>query len=234
MRNYINNIEDSLLNNRTKKIVLVSTMFFLVLLVQNITRTIKNSLVVVLIQPEVISFIKFYIELPITALVTFIYIKICDKYLPATIFYFTIIGFIFCFSIFGFWLIPNYENYKLSDQLITSWIANHSPMKWFFLILQNWVIAIFYVIGELWTSLAYTLLLWEFINRITTIQDSKTQYPIFNFFGQFSTSISGVIILFAFNSLPGANISLDFFSPTLVRFLMSLVVISLAVILLVH
>lgn len=172
--------------------------------------------------------------MPITFALILLYLNVYNKYSPATIFNFTIIIFIIVFSIFGFWLIPNYEYYRLSDIVINKLIKNYIYLKWILVILQNWVVVMFYVIGELWTPFSYSLLLWELINRITTIKDSKIHYPIFNFFGQLSTSICGLVIFLAFNYLSKIHVESEIFSPRLVRFLIGLVVASTLLILAFH
>jgi len=230
----LNRATHLIISIRYQKLIFISTLLFLILLNQNIIRTIKNSLVVTLIEPEIISFIKLYIEVPLTFLILIIYIKLYNLINAKTIFNSTLIIFAIFFAIFAFVLLPNLEIYTI-DKIVAQDIINHHPyLKWMMQLLYNWPLILFYVIGELWTAILYSLLLWELINRITTVENSKKDYPIFNFFGQLSTIISGVLIIFLYNEVNVKNIKQPLQSLSAIQLLISIVIFSIILILCIH
>jgi ATP/ADP translocase len=230
----LSSINQLVISARYQRLILTSSLLFLVLLNQNIIRTIKNSLVVTLIEPEIISFIKLYVEVPITFIVLVIYIKIYSLFSSKQIFNFTLIAFAIIFAIFGFMLLPNLELYSLDKNLVDNIIYEYPHLKWIMQLVEHWALVLLYVFGELWTAILYSLLLWELINRVTSVEDSKKDYPIINFFGQISTVLSGLLIVYLFN-----NISVNEFDQTLhsinsIQFLFSIVIISIISMFIIH
>lgn len=201
---------------------------------QNIIRTIKNSLVVTLIEPEIISFIKLYIEVPITFMILVIYIKVYGLFSSKQIFNFTLIAFAILFAIFGFVLLPNLEFYSLDKNLVDNIISQHPHLKWIMQLLEHWVLVLFYVFGELWTAILYSLLLWELINRVTSVEDSKKDYPIINFFGQISTVLSGILIVYLFNNISVNDLSQTLHSIGSIQLLISIVIVSIISMFIIH
>jgi AAA family ATP:ADP antiporter len=64
-------------------------------------------------------------------------------------------------------------------------------------ILRNWTYSLFYIMSELWGSVALSLLFWGFANDITKISESKRFYALFGLFANFSLIISGWLIQWA-------------------------------------
>ena len=49
----------------------------------------------------------------------------------------------------------------------------------------------FYIIAELWPNAMFALLFWQFVNKITTVDESKRFYPLFGLLGQTGLILSG-------------------------------------------
>ncbi len=68
-------------------------------------------------------------------------------------------------------------------------------MKWFILLLSNWSFSLFYIIAELWPNAVFALLFWQFVNKITTVEESKRFYPLFGLLGQTGLYIAGTFLM---------------------------------------
>ena len=189
-------------SSETKKFLSMAMMLFFSLFNYNALRTLKDSFVVPNIGAESISFIKFFCVVPATIIFVIIYIKMTDKLSFRKIYHYIATFFICFFILYGFILYPNelliHPDSTKINALINSSIdfgfcnINGTHFKWFFLVYNKWLYAIFYVISELW-SVMYALLFWQFANQITATHEAKRFYPMFAFMGSFGTFTVGGI-----------------------------------------
>ncbi|MFU7503409.1 MAG: Npt1/Npt2 family nucleotide transporter, partial [Candidatus Tisiphia sp.] len=70
-------------------------------------------------------------------------------------------------------------------------IKSYPNLKWFILLLSNWSFSLFYIIAELWPGVMFALLFWQFVNNITSVEQSKRFYPLFGLLAQTGIYISG-------------------------------------------
>ena len=118
------------------------------------------------------------------------------------IFYLIMSLFIGFFFIFAFFLFPNYELLHLNSNTANDLVARYPNLKWFILLLSNWSFSLFYVIAELWPSAIFALLFWQFVNNITSVDESKRFYPLFGLLGQTGLFLSGQFLI----NLPIMNV----------------------------
>ncbi|MEM8728049.1 MAG: Npt1/Npt2 family nucleotide transporter [Chlamydiota bacterium] len=64
-------------------------------------------------------------------------------------------------------------------------------------VIRNWTFSLFYMMSELWGSMAISLLFWGFANDINKVSESKRFYTIFSMFANISLIISGTFIQWA-------------------------------------
>lgn len=188
--------------SETKKFLSMAMMLFFSLFNYNALRTLKDSFVVPNIGAEAISFIKFFCVVPATIVFVIIYIKMTDNLSFRKIYHYIATFFICFFILYGFVLYPNelaiHPDSAKIDVLINSVInfgiykIDGVHFKWFFLVYNKWLYAMFYVISELW-SVMYALLFWQFANQITETYEAKRFYPMFAFMGSFGTFTVGGI-----------------------------------------
>ncbi|EEC07449.1 hypothetical protein IscW_ISCW005904, partial [Ixodes scapularis] len=50
---------------------------------------------------------------------------------------------------------------------------------------------LFYIIAELWPNVVFALLFWQFVNNITTVEESKRFYPLFGLLSQTGIYLAG-------------------------------------------
>ena len=184
----------------TKKFISMAMMLYFSLFNYNALRTLKESFVVPNIGAEAISFIKFFCVVPATLLFVLIYIKMTDNLSFRKIYRYIATFFVCFFLLFGFVLYPNelliHPNAAYYADLVNNNISfmnisvHGSHFKWFFLVYNKWLYALFYVVAELW-SVMYALLFWQFANQITSTQEAKRFYPMFAFMGSFGTFTIG-------------------------------------------
>jgi AAA family ATP:ADP antiporter len=189
--------------SETKKFLAMSMMLFFSLFNYNALRTLKDGFVVPNIGAEAISFIKVFCVVPASIIFVLIYMKMTDKLSFRKIYTYIASFFVIFFLLFGFALYPNELLIHPDITLLENLIANQydfgifkihgSHFKWFFLVYNKWLYAVFYVIAELW-SVMYALLFWQFANQITTTNEAKRFYPMFAFMGSFGTLTVGTII----------------------------------------
>lgn len=177
------------------KFFLIAGLMFCILFIQNLIRALKDSIVNTLIGTEIISFLKFWGVMPASFLIVIIYVKIVSHVDGRKIFYWILLSFLLFFAIFAFYIFPNHEKIHLSNAKINILISNHIHFKWFILLFAKWGFSLFYIISELWPNVILGLLFWQFINQITTVEQSKRFYGLFGIVGQTSLFFSGQFLI---------------------------------------
>lgn len=177
------------------KFLLITLLMFCILGIQNLVRAMKDSVVNTMIGTETISFLKFWGVLPAAFMITIIYVKLVNIMKGENIFYLIMLVFLSFFFTFAFYLFPNHELLHLNKQTAEILVSNYPHLKWFILLLSNWSFSLFYVIAELWPNAVFALLFWQFVNNITTIDESKRFYPVFGLLGQTGLYLSGQFLI---------------------------------------
>ncbi|MEM7175186.1 MAG: NTP/NDP exchange transporter [Chlamydiota bacterium] len=181
-----------------KKLLPMALLFFFILFVYTILRDTKDTLVVTAAKgSQVIPFLKFWGTMPCAILITVIYAKLSNKLSKPALFYSMVIPFLAFFALFATVLYPLRDSLhptQLCDQLQTMLPQGFQGL---IDILRNWTFSIFYIMSELWGSLALSLLFWQFANDTTKVSESKRFYMIFVMFANISMIASGRFIKWA-------------------------------------
>jgi ATP:ADP antiporter, AAA family len=177
------------------KFLFITLLMFCILGIQNLIRAMKDSVVNTMIGTETISFLKFWGVLPAAFLVTIIYVKLVSIMKGENIFYLIMCTFLSFFFLFAFFLFPNHEVMHLNPETAKHLVADYPNLKWFILLLSNWSFSIFYIVAELWPNAIFALLFWQFVNKITTVDESKRFYPLFGLLGQTGLYLSGIFLI---------------------------------------
>jgi AAA family ATP:ADP antiporter len=177
------------------KFLFITLLMFCILGIQNLIRAMKDSVVNTMIGTETIAFLKFWGVLPAAFVITIIYVKLVSVMKGEKIFYLVMSSFLAFFILFAFYLFPNYESFHLSQSKVEELILSFPNFKWFILLTANWSFSLFYIIAELWPNAVFALLFWQFVNKITTVDESKRFYPIFGLLGQTGIYLSGTFLM---------------------------------------
>lgn len=170
----------------------ISLNFILTLYVYSILRSTKDVLVISFAGAELISALKLWGVLPAAVLIMVLYTKLADYFTRLQLYYILIVFFAAFFILFMIFLAPNFAaiHPDLSEAK-----ASLPFFKYIFMIAENWAIALFYIMSELWGSVMLSLMFWQLANQIVSIEQAKRFYPFFGFFGQVGLIGAGFIML---------------------------------------
>ena len=214
-------------NFELKKLVPMVLMFFLILFNYTILRDLKDSLIVTAAGSgaETIPFLKVWGVLPMAFLFMVVYAKLSNKLSKKNLFYSTIVPFLVFFSLFATVIYP-LRDYLHPHELADKLQASYPNLNGLIAVFRNWSFSLFYVMAELWGSVALSLLFWGFANDITKVSESKRFYNLFGLFGNFALILSGqTIVFFSRYSKKVAAAGGDSMQVTL-NYLMSAVIVS--------
>lgn len=181
-----------------KKLLPMFFLFFFINFNYTILRDTKDALIVTApgSGAEAIPFLKVWGVLPVAILFMLIYAKLSNKLSKTALFHTIITSFLVFFGLFALVLYPNKD--ALHPTVFADQIQNSLPAGFGGLvaILRNWTYALFYIMAELWGSVATSLLFWGFANDITKVSESKRFYAMFGLGANAAMLISGPAIIY--------------------------------------
>lgn len=185
-------------HHELKKVIPMVLIFFLILFNYQILRDMKDALVVTSegSGAEIIPFLKFWGVLPGAVLFVMLYMKLSNHLDKKTLFYTAIAPFALFFALFPLM-------YAFRHSLHPTSLADHlqtllpEGFMGFIAIFRNWTYSLFYIMSELWGSVALSLLFWGFANDTNKISESRRFYPLFGLLGNLSLPAAGAIIIIA-------------------------------------
>jgi AAA family ATP:ADP antiporter len=159
----------------SSKLVYLCLLSFLMSLSINIIKVLKNTSVVVYIDAEIISFIKFYLEIPFALLFIFCYGHIRKSLSVENAFICIFVFFSATFMILAF-MLPNRQYIIPNIDMMNYYINSFPHYKWILLLIQNWDLILFYVLGEIYPVVLYSIFFWQLANNINSFEESKYMY----------------------------------------------------------
>ena len=185
-------------NFELKKLLPMFFLFFFISFNYTILRDTKDALIVTApgSGAEAIPFLKVWGVLPMAVIFMIAYAKLSNVLSKTKLFYTTISFFIAFFALFALFLYPNHDT--LHPTVFADKLQAVLPqgLSGFIALLRNWTYALFYIMSELWGSVAISLLFWGFANDITRVSESKRFYAMFGLGANFALLFSGPAIVY--------------------------------------
>lgn len=132
---------------------------------------------------EVISFIKFWVIVPVAFLFFIVYTKLSSVLSKSRLFYVSFVPFIIYFALFAFWIYPNKDMLQPAPEIIEGLKLAYPRLQWLFPIWGHWTYVTFYIMAELWVSVVILLLFWQFANDITRVSEARRYYALLGVLG---------------------------------------------------
>lgn len=178
-------------NYELKKFLPMGFMMFCALFNYTIVRDVKDAVVVNAAGAETISFIKFWVVMPLAIIFVLLYTKASNVLSREKLFYYTISPFVIFFASFGFLLFPAKEFLLPDMDGVNAAIEAAPAFRWFIMMYAKWIYVLFYAFAELWGSVIISLLFWQFANQITRVFEAKRYYAMFGIIGNLGLILSG-------------------------------------------
>ncbi|MCI0382683.1 MAG: NTP/NDP exchange transporter [Chlamydiae bacterium] len=208
-----------------KKLIPMLLMFFFINFNYTILRDTKDALVVTApgSGAEAIPFLKIWGVLPFAVLFMIIYAKLSNILSKTKLFYTTIISFLIFFALFATVLYPNKD--ALHPTVFADKIQAILPegLSGLVAIFRNWTFALFYIMSELWGSMAMSLLFWGFANDTTRISESKRFYAMFGLGANAAMIPSGELVTYFSNFRSKLPVEIDAWGVTLNYLVLSVI-----------
>ena len=163
-----------------KKFLPMFLMFFFISLVYSLLRNTKDSFIVT--APgggaDLIPFLKVYGVIPISVIYLLVFSKLSNRLEKPRLFTVALLPFLVFFGLFAL-VFPVRDSIQpvaamawLQGQL-PPWLATLAALG------RHWLLSLFYVMAELWGSVALSLLFWGFANDVVRVEESKRFYALF-------------------------------------------------------
>lgn len=184
-----------------KKLLPMFFMFFLISFNYTILRDTKDALIVTApgSGAEAIPFLKLWGTLPFAILFMVVFSKLSNRLSKKALFFASISPFIVFFALFPTVIYPARE--LLHPHAFADWLQSVLPQGLMGLvaILRNWTFSLFYIMAELWGSVALSLLFWGFANDIMKVSEAKRFYSVLGLGANIALICSGPCIVLATN-----------------------------------
>lgn len=187
-------------NYELKKFLPMALMMLFILFNYTLMRDTKDVLVSTApgCAAEAFSFLKLGGVLPCAVLFMLIYVKMANVMSSEKIFYTLISAFMIFFGVFGIVLYPLSSSLHASPETLAAWReACPDAFYWPLALIANWTYSLFYIMSELWGSIAISMLFWQFANATTKVNESKRFYAFYGLVGNVGLFCSSGMLRFA-------------------------------------
>lgn len=214
-----------------KKFIPMALLFFFINFNYTILRDTKDALIVTApgSGAEAIPFLKLWGVLPFAIIFMLIYSKLSNVLSKPKLFYTMISIFVGFFVLFALVLYPNREVLhptEFADRLQAALPQGFSGL---IAIFRNWTYALFYIMSELWGSMALSLLFWGFANDTTRSSEAKRFYGVFGLGANLAMLVAGPLIIYFSRIRDKVPAGVDAWGISL-NYLVAMVVISALVV----
>lgn len=184
-----------------KLIIPMMIMLFSTCFIYSIIRNLKDAIVITgsTAGAEALPFIKVWAIMPTAIFLTFLFTKLSNRYSQERVYYMMVGGFLAFYALFAFVLYP-YRDYlhphELADKME---LLLPTGARGFIAMFRNWSFTGFYVMSELWASIALSVLFWGFANEITKVSDARRFYGVFGVGSNLAAAFAGLMGIYISN-----------------------------------
>jgi len=167
-------------------------MYFLMLLCNTLLRDTKDTLLVTSrAGVEAIPILKSWVVIPASFLYFIVYYRLSLWLSPRQMFATTLLVFNLFYLSFACILYPMHR--QLVPLEASAWLnhnlpANAKPMQ---LLLENWLLGLYYVVCELWASVVCQFMFWKVANEVVSVDRAKSIYPLIGACGNLGMVVAG-------------------------------------------
>jgi len=188
-----------------KKIVPLFAMKFFISLNFVILSSLKDTVIVTAPQSgaEVIPILKGWLVLPVVIGATLLYSKLSNLVQRQTLFYGIMAFFLAFLLLYGFVLFPHRD--LLCPHSSADWLIQRFGAAWtpWVAVYRYWMDAAFFIVAELWSTLAIFLCFWGFANEINRLGEAKRFYSLFIAGGNLASICAGPLVWYATSKTAG-------------------------------
>lgn len=171
-------------------------IYFLLLFLNTILRDTKDTLLVTLSSSGVqaIPFLKTWLVIPGSVLYFFFYSYLSKKYPPFQVFQILIYCFNFFYLSFALLIFPATAGSfgAFQQEFVSS--ENKKQNLHVYTVLNEWPLAAFFIISELWASGACQVLFWQTANSVVTAVRARAIYPSIGAMGNLGMVVAGQVL----------------------------------------
>lgn len=178
-----------------KKVLSMLFLFFFLCTAYSLLRNLKDTVILTsnTSGAEVLPFLKVWGMLPAVFMGTWAFTKLCAHFKREKVFYIIISSFLIYFLAFAFILYPSSDSLHLSSLQASLMGSLPSGFNGLISMFCNWSCSIFYILAELWSVLALSILFWGFANDVTDVSEAKRSYGILNIGSNLAPILGGLI-----------------------------------------
>jgi ATP:ADP antiporter, AAA family len=182
-----------------KRLVPMLFIFFLLAFDYNVLHCMKDALVVTAKNSgaEVIPFIKVWVMFPASIFLTWVFIRLSNRFSRENVFYIMLGSFLIFFFLFAFFLYPKRESVHLHTVADSLALVLPEGCKGLISMIRYWSFSIFYAMAELWSNIVLSMLCWGFANQITKLDEAKRFYGLLGVGINISGIAAGQLSIFA-------------------------------------
>ncbi len=181
-----------------KKFLPMSFLMFCILFVYTMIRDLKDVFIQTYAAaggPEVLSCIKLFFVLPFAFLVVMFYTFLVNKFGFNKAFYVIISIYICFFAIFTYILFPNYTHIHPGIDQVRAMQSSWPGFLYHIIpAITNWSFTLFYMMAEIWGTMAISSLFWRFANEITMKNEVKRFFGMYALIANIGTFASGSLL----------------------------------------
>jgi AAA family ATP:ADP antiporter len=181
-----------------KKFLPLFVMFLFISFNYAFLRTSKDVLVTATGGADVLSPLKLWVVFPGAVLYMVYYSFILNKVNKENVFYLALLPFLVFFALFGFYFYPYRASLEL--QGMTDFCQSRftpdffKQMRPLINIIHYWPTTLYYLMAELWGSVALSLVFWSFTNNITSLEQAKRFYALLGIGANLGLTICGPFV----------------------------------------